>query len=118
MSALDRLKNIQSNFKRSWVGVDCVVSGRAGTSNFVNKKRTFVLPEAFLEEEERQRQMAKVFTKLKELEEDKSISGAAGAVGVGANTSNSASSFNKTVTSSTASGAGGFFSSNSQANSS
>ncbi len=63
MSALDRLKNIQSNFKRTWNGVDCNVSGRAGifyfftyligTSNFVNKKRTFILSEAFLEEEER-----------------------------------------------------------------
>jgi len=30
MSALDRLKNIQSNFKRTWIGIDCTVSGRAG----------------------------------------------------------------------------------------
>jgi len=104
MSALDRLKNIQSNFKRSWNGIDCNVSGRAGTSNFVNKKRTFVLSEAYLEEEERQRSLLKVFAKLKDLEEDKAITST--------NPSNSTTSFNKTVSSSTTSG--GFFSSNSQ----
>ncbi len=32
MSALDRLKNIQSNFKRTWIGIDCQSSGRAGKS--------------------------------------------------------------------------------------
>lgn len=105
MSALDRLKNIQSNFKRTWNGVDCYISGRAGTSNFVNKKRTFVLPEAYLEEEERQRSLYKVFAKLKDLEEDKS------AVGMITNPQNSTTSFNKTVTSS-ATANGGFFSSN------
>ena len=53
MSALDRLKSIQANFKRTWNGIDCCISGRAGTSNFVNKKRTFHIPETFIEEEER-----------------------------------------------------------------
>lgn len=53
MSALDRLKNIQSNFKKTWTGINCEVSGRAGTANFVNKKRIFVLGDIFHEEEER-----------------------------------------------------------------
>jgi hypothetical protein len=53
MSALDRLKNIQSIFKRSWNGIDCNISGRAGTSNFVNRKRTFTVPESLIEEEDR-----------------------------------------------------------------
>jgi hypothetical protein len=53
MSALDRLKQIQSNFKRQWNGIDCTISGRVGTSNFVNKKRTFIIPETYTEEEER-----------------------------------------------------------------
>jgi hypothetical protein len=39
MSALDRLKLIQSNFKLTWNGINCESSGRPGTSNFVNKKR-------------------------------------------------------------------------------
>ena len=55
MSALDRLKSIQSNFKRTWNGVNCDFSGRAGTANFVNNKRQFTLTETFVEEEERQR---------------------------------------------------------------
>lgn len=59
--------------------------------------------------------MSKIFTKLKELEEDKSVAG--NAIG-GPNSQNSAASFNKTVTSSTASGAGGFFNSNTNVNSS
>jgi len=53
MSALDRLKNIQANFRRTWNGIDCSISGRAGTSNFVNKKRTFTIPDTYYEEEER-----------------------------------------------------------------
>jgi hypothetical protein len=64
----------------------------------VNKKRTFHIPDTFYEEEERQRQLSKVFLKLKDLEEDK-----AGA----ANTQNSTSSFNKTASTSQ----GGFFTS-------
>jgi hypothetical protein len=109
MSALDRLKSIQSNFKRQWNGLNCDLSGRSGTANFCNKKRTFVIPESVYEEEERQRQLLKVFTKLKELEEDKIASTP--------NPQSSASSFNKTV-SSAVSGNGGFFSSsNTQASS-
>ena len=30
MSALDRLKNIQSNFRRTWNGIMCESCGRAG----------------------------------------------------------------------------------------
>jgi hypothetical protein len=41
-----------------------------GTSNFVNKKRTFIIPESHVEEEERQRQLNKIFSKLREFEED------------------------------------------------
>jgi len=61
MSALDRLKNIQANFKKTWAGINCEVSGRAGTANFVNKKRTFNISEEYAEEEERQLQIGKIF---------------------------------------------------------
>jgi hypothetical protein len=71
MSALDRLKNIQSNFKKTWTGINCEMSGRAGTSNFVNKKRVFNLGDIFHDEEERQKQIHKIFSKLKDIEEDK-----------------------------------------------
>ena len=67
-----------------------------------------MLPEIYYEEEERQKQLGKVFNKLKDLEEDKSMM---------PTTQNSATSFNKTVTSTSNSGAGGFFSSqNTQGN--
>jgi hypothetical protein len=45
MSALDRLKHIQSTFKINWKGINCEYAGRPGTSNFVNKKRMFTTPE-------------------------------------------------------------------------
>jgi hypothetical protein len=107
MSALDRLKNIQSNFKRTWNGINCEYSGRSGTSNFVNKKRVFHIPETYFEEEDRQRQLLKVFIKLKDFEEDKSVNGGAGSTSNGT-TSNSIQSFNKTSSNSQ----GGFFTSN------
>ena len=60
-----------------------------GTANFVNKKRTFNLPESFMEEEERQKQFFKVFNKLKEIEDDRT----------GISNQTSSASFNKTVSS-------------------
>ena len=36
----------------------------------MNKKRTFIIPETFVEEEDRQRQLNKVFQKIKDFEED------------------------------------------------
>jgi hypothetical protein len=89
------------------------VSGRVGTSNFVNKKRTFIIPESFVEEEDRQRQLNKVFQKLRDFEEDRPSTTSS--------STTSGSSFNKTTTgpgsgnggsagffAGTASGSGGF----------
>lgn len=45
MSALDRLKHIQSNFKQHWKGINCEFAGRPGTSNFVNRKRMYTVSE-------------------------------------------------------------------------
>jgi hypothetical protein len=71
MSALDRLKSIQSNFKKNWNGVLTEHSGRPGTSILMNKKRTFTINEAQLDDEERFRTMLKIFVKLKEFEDDR-----------------------------------------------
>ncbi len=84
MSALDRLKSIQSNFKRNWNGISCEHSGRPGTSNLLNKKRTFNISENVGHEEERQRTILKIFGKLKDFEEEKLSS-----------SGNSTTSFNK-----------------------
>ena len=71
MSALDRLKLIQSNFKQNWTGIQCESGGRPGTSNFVNKNRAITVIETAVIEDERQKQLYEIFNKLKELEEDR-----------------------------------------------
>lgn len=71
MSALDRLKLIQTNFKIHWNGIVCESSGRPGTSNFVNKNREITVIETADIEDERQKQLLKIFSKLKDLEDDR-----------------------------------------------
>ena len=71
MSALDRLKLIQSNFKQKWEGISCESCGRPGTSNFVNPKRAVTVIESALQEDERQKTLLKVFNRLFELEEER-----------------------------------------------
>ena len=117
MSALDRLKHIQSNFKQHWKGISCDYSGRPGTSNFVNRKRICSVSESSIQEEERERQLGKVMVKLKELDDEcKGITpngGSSGSAGAGSTTIS-----NRTVNSSLSGshgGASGFF--NNQANS-
>jgi hypothetical protein len=55
MSALDRLKLIQHNFKQQWRGIQCEFSGRPGTSNFVNRKRQITVIESADQENDRQK---------------------------------------------------------------
>jgi hypothetical protein len=71
MSALDRLKSIQSNFKKNWTGILTEHSGRPGTSLLMNKKRVFTVAEAQLDDDERMRTLLKIFGKLKEFEDDR-----------------------------------------------
>ena len=118
MSALDRLKHIQSNFKQHWKGISCEYAGRPGTSNFVNRKRICSVSESSIQEEDRERQLGKVMVKLKELDDEcKGImanGGSSGSAGGAGSTTIS----NRTVNSSMSGshgGASGFF--NNQANS-
>jgi len=53
MSALDRLKLIQQNFKQTWNGISCESGGRPGTTNFVNRKRAITVIESAEVENER-----------------------------------------------------------------
>lgn len=71
MSALDRLKLIQTNFKQNWNGIQCESCGRPGTSNFVNKNRAITVIETAVQEDERQKQLLKIFNKVKEIEDEK-----------------------------------------------
>ena len=109
MSALDRLKHIQSNFKQHWKGINCEFAGRPGTSNFVNRKRTFTISECSIQEEERQRQLGKVMTKLKELEDE--CKGVMPNAGSSSSANGSTTISNRTVSSSMSGthGGAGFF---------
>jgi hypothetical protein len=74
MSALDRLKLIQQNFKQTWNGIACESCARPGTSNFVNRKRAITVIESAELENERQKQLWKIFTKLRDLDEERTSS--------------------------------------------
>ena len=69
-SGLAFLKDIQTRFRRNWVGIDCEIAGRVGTSNITNKKRKNQLPELFTKEEERQARLAEIFSKIRDYEEE------------------------------------------------
>lgn len=71
MSALDRLKLIQSNFRQSWNGIQCEFGGRPGTQNFVNRKRQITVIESAQIEDERQKQLWKIFSKIRELDDER-----------------------------------------------
>lgn len=117
MSALDRLKHIQSNFKQNWKGINCEYAGRPGTSNFVNRKRTYTVSEGAIQEEERQKTLCKIIMKSKELEGE--FKGLMPGGGSSNSMQGSTTISNRTVNSSmsgTHGGAQGFF--NSQTNSS
>ena len=44
MSALDRLKMIQAQYKAQWIGINTDYTGRPGTSTMCNKERHFEEP--------------------------------------------------------------------------
>lgn len=70
MSALDRLKQVQNLFKQTWTGIHTEYTGRPGTSNICNKKRHFVKPEQMSYEEERSETFDRLFTLLRNIEND------------------------------------------------
>ena len=70
MSALERLKMIQAQFKKEWMGINTEYTDRPGTSNLCNRERLFNQPEPFLEEVERQRKFQIIFETLKNIEID------------------------------------------------
>lgn len=55
MSALDRLKLIQTQFKQQWNGISTEYTDQPGTSNLCNKDRVFKVHANFVEEVERER---------------------------------------------------------------
>jgi len=55
----------------NWNGIACESCGRPGTSNFVNKNRAVTIIESAVAEDERQKQLFKIFNKLKEIEDER-----------------------------------------------
>ena len=70
MSALDRLKMIQAEFKSSWVGINTDYSGKPGTSILCNTTRIFKVHRATVEEDERAARLMKIFSTLRNIEHD------------------------------------------------
>lgn len=70
MSALDRLKQVQSIFKQTWNGIDTDYTGRPGTCNICNSKRVFVKPAKLSDEEDRSERFEKMLQFLANVEND------------------------------------------------
>lgn len=70
MSALERLKLIQSQFKQQWNGINTEYTDRPGTSTLCNKDRVFKVPANFVEEIERERKFQIIFDTLRNIEND------------------------------------------------
>ena len=68
MSALDRLKLIQANYKQNWSGINCEYTGRPGTATMCNKDRSFPVTAQMTEEVERSKLFAIIFDTLKNIE--------------------------------------------------
>ena len=70
MSALDRLKMIQAQFKAKWVGINTDYTGKPGTSQMCNKERNFPVTKQVIEEENRARKITKILDTLRNIETD------------------------------------------------
>lgn len=70
MSALDRLKLIQANYKTNWSGINCDYTGRPGTAIMCNKDRSFPVTTQMIEEVERSQLFAVIFDTLRNIEAD------------------------------------------------
>jgi len=68
MSALDRLKMIQAQYKQSWTGINAEYTGRPGTSNLTNQTRKFRALPLLEVEDARSVLFAKIFDTLKNIE--------------------------------------------------
>lgn len=68
MTALDRLKILQAQFKKTWNGINVDFTGRPGTSNMTNPHRKFrPLPKLDIEDE-RNTLFLQIFDTLRNIE--------------------------------------------------
>jgi hypothetical protein len=73
MSALDRLKMIQAQFKQTWVGINTEYSGRPGTSNMTNTTRKFRPLPLLDAENDRNTLFCRIFETLKNIESEHAL---------------------------------------------
>ena len=69
LSALDRLKLLQAQFKKTWIGVNTDYTGRPGTSNLTNKNRKFRALPKLETENERNQEFVKMLATLRNVEQ-------------------------------------------------
>lgn len=70
MTALERLKMIQAEFKSRWVGINTDYTGRPGTSLMCNQDRNFPMTPQEKEEWLRSDRFMRVFNTLRNIEND------------------------------------------------
>ena len=70
VSALERLKMIQAQFKSRWVGINTDFTGRPGTSLMCNAERNFPMTPQESEEFLRSDRFMRIFETLRNIEND------------------------------------------------
>ena len=70
VTALERLKMIQAQFKARWVGINTEFTGRPGTSLMCNETRNFPMTQQEHEEILRNERFQRIFDTLRNIEND------------------------------------------------
>ena len=70
VTALERLKMIQAQFKARWVGINTEFTGRPGTSLMCNQDRSFPMTQQEQEEVVRSERFGRLFDTLRNIESD------------------------------------------------
>ena len=73
MTALERLKMIQTQFKAQWVGISTDSTGKPGTSTMCNPDRFFPVTRQERDEVARADKFMRVFETLRNIEQDHAL---------------------------------------------
>ena len=73
MTALERLKMIQAQFKARWVGINCDYTGRPGTSLMCNQDRKFPIHNNEIEENLRSERFQRILETLRNIENEQAL---------------------------------------------
>ena len=73
MTALERLKMIQAQFKARWVGINTDYTGRPGTSLMCNQDRKFPTNNHEIEEDLRSERFLRILDTLRNIENEQPL---------------------------------------------